>query len=333
MRRTLITVVAAAIVAAIPAPAASAAPCAPAPAADTSTVAGWTGYLAQHRGDVALVVDDGRGGTVAHRADAAMPTASMLKLIHLAALTGRAGAGRIDLNERIRVADWQKWYVDHEGTPVDGGAHIKALEYLGIPATKGVPNDPSGSVSLHQLADVMIRFSDSAAPDAIRARLGDEALREVMTRYGMPGPVPSLKELYQRITDSGAATEQQAYAAIDRTYAAPAASFARLIGDLGTGRFGPGSEAARRFLEFQDAAPAGLTALGFKGGSLFGVLTEAFEGRRADGSVTVGVLMVRRASAQDVRKDAEAGMPHQQLLVQAMTDEGTRTRVACALRS
>lgn len=333
MRRTLITAVTAVLVATVPAPAANAAPCAPAPVPDTGTAAGWTGYLAQHRGDVSLVVDDGRGGTVRHRPDAAMPTASMLKLIHLAALTGRAGAGRIDLNERIRVADWQKWYVDHQGTPIDGGAHIKALEHLGIRATKGVPDDPSGTVSLHQLADVMIRFSDSAAPDAIRARLGDEALQAVMTRYGMPGPVPSLKGLYELITASGATTPEQAYAAIDRTYSAPASSFARLIGDLASGRFGPGSDAARRFLEFQGAAPAGLSAFGFKGGSLFGVLTEAFEGRRADGSVTVGVLMVRRASAEDVRKDTEAGMPHQQLLLRAMTDADTRGRVACALRS
>ncbi|NMD55385.1 serine hydrolase [Tsukamurella conjunctivitidis] len=329
----MITAVTAVLVATGPAPSTTAAPCAPAPAVDTGTAAGWTGYLAQHRGDVALVVDDGRGGTVRHRPDAAMPTASMLKLIHLAALTGRAGAGRIDLNERIPVADWQKWYVAYRGTPLDGGAHIKALEYLGIPATNGVPNDPSGTVSLHQLADVMIRFSDSAAPDAIRARLGDEALQDVMTRYGMPGPAPSLKGLYDGLVASGAGTPEQVQRAADQTYAAPASSFARLIGDIATGRSGPGADLARGFLEFQGGAPAGLAALGFKGGSLPAVLTEAFEGRRPDGSVTVGVLMVRRISPADARKDTEAGMPHQELLLRAMTDADTRGRVACALRS
>ncbi|GAA1083886.1 serine hydrolase [Tsukamurella strandjordii] len=333
MRRTLITAVVAAMLVAVPAPAALAAPCAPPAATDTSTAAGWVGYLAEHRDDVALVVDDGRGGTVRHRADAAMPTASMVKLIHLAALTGRAGVGRIDLNERIPIADWQRWYVDYRGTPLDGGAHAEALKYLGIPATKGVPDDASGTVSLYQLADVMIRFSDSAAPDALRARLGDDALQDVMTRYGMPGPVPSMKNLYDGLLASGASTAAQLTSATDRTYSAPASSFARLVGDLASGRFGPGSETARRFLEFQDARPSGLLALGFKGGSLPGIRTEAFEGRRPDGSVTVGVLMVRRASAADLRKDDEAGMPHQRMLLAAMTDGAARERVACALRT
>lgn len=332
MRRTLITAVVAATLVAVPAPAALAAPCAPPAATDTSTAAGWVGYLAEHRDDVALVVDDGRGGTVRHRADAAMPTASMVKLIHLAALTGRAGVGRIDLAERIPIADWQRWYVDYRGTPLDGGAHAEALKYLGIPATKGVPDDAFGTVSLYQLADVMIRFSDSAAPDALRARLGDDALQDVMTRYGMPGPVPSLKGLYDGLIASVEAGESIA-SAMDRTYSAPASSFARLIGNLASGRFGPGSETARRFLEFSGARPSGLLALGFKGGSLPGIRTEAFEGRRPDGSVTVGVLMVRRASAADLRKDDEAGVPHQRMLLAAMTDGAARERVACALRT
>ncbi|ADG80205.1 beta-lactamase OS=Tsukamurella paurometabola (strain ATCC 8368 / DSM / CCUG 35730 / CIP 100753/ JCM 10117 / KCTC 9821 / NBRC 16120 / NCIMB 702349 / NCTC 13040) OX=521096 GN=Tpau_3627 PE=3 SV=1 [Tsukamurella paurometabola] len=332
MRRTSIALIAAAVLVTVPGPTASAAPCSAPPAADTGTAAGWTGYLAQHRAEVSLVIDNGRGGTVAHRADVAMPTASMLKLIHLAALTGRAATGGIDLNERIPVADWQRWYVAYRGTPLDGGAHITALDYLGIPATNGVPDDASGTVSLHQLADVMIRFSDSAAPDAIRARLGDAALREVMTRYGMPEPIPSLKGLYDGLLASVGAGEP-IEAAVDRTYSAPASSFARLIGDLATGRFGPGSEAARSFLEFRGAAPEGLSALGFKGGSLPGVLTGAFEGRRPDGSVTVGVLMVRGAAADDVRKDAKASGAHQQMLLGAMTNEAARARVAYALRT
>lgn len=333
MRRTLVVTLATALLVALPAPVAQAAPCPPAPAADTSTAAGWVGYLAAHRDDVALVIDDGRGGTVRHRPDAAMPTASMVKLVHLAALTGEAGSGRIDLNERIPVAQWQKWFVAAGSTQVDGGAHVNALKYLGIPARDGVPENMSGTVSLHQLADVMIRFSDSAAPDAIRARLGDGPLRAVMQRYGLPGAVPSMKALYDGLLTSGATTSGQLQAAIDRTYSASAASFARLTGDIASGRFGAGSEAARRFLEFQGGAPSGLTALGFKGGSFYGVRTEAFEGRRADGSVTVGVLMVRRAAAEALAKDDAAGMPHQAMLLAAMTDDGARERVACALRT
>lgn len=332
MRRPITAALAAALALAPHAPLAAAAPCGPTPAADTSNAKGWVGYLAQHRDDVSLVVDDGRGGIVRHRADAPMPTASMVKIVHVAALAAEAAAGRIDPNERVPLSAWQKWYVDAGGTAPDGGAHATALEYLHIPAKNAVPEDMSGTVTLSQLADVTIRFSDSAAPDALRARLGDAPLQSVMRRYALPGPVPSMKRLYDELLTSGASTAAQLTTAVDRTYSAPATAFARLIGDIGSGRFGPGSELARTYLEFQGRSPAGLAGLGFKGGALYGVRTEAFEGRRADGSVTVGVLMVRRAAPEDLRKDDEASLPHQGMLLAAMTDAAARERVACALR-
>ncbi len=319
-----------------PAPSAStapsaSAPCAATPAADTGTAAGWLGYLAQHRADVAIVVDDGRGGTLSHRGDEPMPTASMAKLIHVAAFAAEVAAGRIDPDQRVPLADWQRHYVSFQGTGLDGGAHVRALDYLRIPAKDGVPDDPARTVTLDQLADVMVRFSDSAAPDALRDRIGDAPLQRVMDRYGLPGPVPSFQALYERLIASGASTADEVREQAAATYSAPADGFARLIGDLGSGRFGPGAERARGYLEFQHSAPPGLVALGFKGGSLPGVITDAFEGRRADGSVAAGVIMVRGASEQDQEKDARAQLPHQQFLLAAMTDPAVRARLACAL--
>ncbi|TWS23220.1 serine hydrolase [Tsukamurella sputi] len=339
MRRPVLAALTALLVAAGPVPAAAAAPCPPPPTADTATADGWAGYLAQHRDEVSLVVDDGRGGTLQHRADVAMPTASMVKLVHLAALTAEAAAGRIDMNERIPLSAWQKWYKTSGGTPTDGGMHIEALKYLGIPADDGVPRNMSGTVSLHQLADVMIRLSDSAAPDAILARLGDGPLRAVMDRYGMPGAPPVFASTYDSLLAANASTEQALFDAIRRhTYSAPARSFARLIRDLATGEFGPGAALARPFLEWQSAgpeqlAPVGLQTLGFKGGSFPGVRTLSVEGRRPDGSVATAVFMVERVPMTDLAKDNAAAMPHQAMLIDAMTDADTRGRVACALRS
>ncbi|MDF0528347.1 serine hydrolase [Tsukamurella sp. 8F] len=320
-----LAVAAASVTAGCSSPAAKTSPaCAPGNPG-TGTVDGWLGYLGAHRADWGAVIDDGSGGTLRHAADSPLPTASALKLIHLAAYAREVATGRLDPARRIPLADWQRWYL-----PTDGGAHVKALQYLHIPAKGGVPTDPARhTVTVDQLADVMIRFSDSAAPDALRAVMGDGPLRQVMDDNGIGGPVPSLVGLYRSITESGARTDAQVVAAADRTYALSPAQLFRLMRSLASGSFGAGSDVARRLLEYQPAPP-GLTGFGFKGGSLPGILTEVFEARRTDGSVAVGVLMVHRAAPSDLQRDVAAGMPHQKLLLQAMLESGMRNRMACA---
>jgi hypothetical protein len=71
-------------------------------------------------------------------------------------------------------------------------------------------------------------------------------------------------------------------------------------------------------LEWQKASLAGVVGVGFKGGSLPGVLTEAITVRREDGSTATGSLLVRRTSATDW-VEALTSFGHQQMLLAAMT--------------
>lgn len=52
------------------------------------TARAWTGYVAAHRGDVALAVDDGRGARVVLRPDEEQPLGSAAQVVHLAAYGG-----------------------------------------------------------------------------------------------------------------------------------------------------------------------------------------------------------------------------------------------------
>ncbi|HCS58231.1 MAG TPA: hypothetical protein DIW80_14410 [Gordonia polyisoprenivorans] len=318
---------------------------------DTSTVAGWLGYIARHRNDVALDLQTLTGERIALNPDIRFPTASAIKIVHLAAYAAAVDAHRVNPQDTIDVGQWQRWYF-----PLDGGAHREALRYLGIPHTdNGFALDRSRRVTYAQLADVMIRFSDSAAPDLLRAHLGDDALRSVMDRYGIDGPVPSLLGLYLGIVDPElrtpadqdraarrfhddpaiAASYWARLASVDRSgttraassITATASSLTSLASAIADGSFGPGSALTRGVLEFQGRRPDG-SILGFKGGSLPGVLTEVFEYHAPDGRIAVGTMMVRNMS-RDARDHDR--FTHQRLLLDALTDPDISTALRCVV--
>lgn len=85
-----------------------------------------------------------------------MPAASAIKLVHLAALAEAVNENQVRLDHRVPVGEWDRRYV-----PLDGGAHLRARHYLGIPDDTQLER----LVTVRDLADVMIRFSDSAAPE------------------------------------------------------------------------------------------------------------------------------------------------------------------------
>jgi hypothetical protein len=313
--------------------------------AETSSVDGWRRYLAAHAGDVSLWLEDGRGTVVAHRADQPQPLASAVKVLHLLAYARAVAAGRARPDEPVRVADWDRWYLP--GT--DGGAHPNALARLGVAS--------GGVATLDQLVSAMIELSDNAAADLLRDRLGDDALRAAAAAVGWIAPdLPSILGSMLIMIDPGLAalsgtraqrdaTEvgvarryaadpgfrgrvrknlpplpvQQAWA--DTTWAASAGQLARLHWSVETGSCGAGADLARRHLEWQPSRRAGIAGVGFKGGSLPGVLTEAMNLRRADGTVATAVLLVRRMSIAD-GDTARTTYAHQQLLVEAMLDPG-----------
>jgi hypothetical protein len=290
----------------------------------TATEPAMISYLTAHRQDWAADIDDGRGRSVLHNADAPIPTASAMKLIDLAAYARAAATGTLDRNAPIPITDWQKWYL-----PLDGGSHIKALAYLHIPAADGVPA-PGGptTVTAGQLADVMIRFSDSASQDALRVIVGNAAVRAVMAEYDIAGDPPSSYALYMSIIDAHAATFQQQADVSERSFAMTARQFHTLMAALAIGTFGPGSDIARTVLEYQPPAK-GLLGLGFKGGSLPGIITEVFEARRADGSTAIGTLLIHRLPSADYQTDLHT-FSDQKVLMHAMLLPTGMQALVCA---
>lgn len=336
--------------------------CVAAPEPDLGTAQGWVGWLATHRDDVTVVVDDGRGATVVHRGDQPSPLASASKVLHLAAYATAVSEGRVRPDDLVRIADWEAWYLPD----TDGGAHPKALDHLGVPHENGRAKDPDRTVRLDDLAAVMIRFSDNAAPELLRDRLGDDTLRRASSASGWPDPeLPSFLGQAiavlapELVTGDGRAARGAAEWAVARRYAGDAA-FRAELGDrsspglaeqeqwvennttvgtaaqlnalhraISTGSFGAGVEVARRHLEYQPP-PAGALGRGAKGGSLPGVLTQAITVRRADGSVSSAVLLTRRMPLDEWR-DATASLAHQKLLVAAMNEPQTLEQLRCAL--
>ncbi|MEJ2869530.1 serine hydrolase [Actinomycetospora sp. OC33-EN08] len=137
--------------------------CTPPTSTDLTKPAGWLSRIANQPGTVGLVVDDGRGRVVSHEATRPFVLASAVKVVHLTAYAAAVADGRIRPDERVSRADWERWYV--AGT--DGGVHPLAVQRLG----------PGPDYSVDQLVSAMIQDSDNAAPDWLRARLGDDALR------------------------------------------------------------------------------------------------------------------------------------------------------------
>lgn len=154
--------------------------CAPAPRADPTTADGWLGILATTPDDVGLVVDDGRGAVVSHAPDVQMPIASAVKVVHVAAYGRAVAEGRLRPDEQVRVGDWENWYL-----AAAGGAHAGALDALGIPrdGLRGAL-DPNRTVTLQQMVAAMVQFSDNAATDYLRDRLGDQALLDAAASGG-----------------------------------------------------------------------------------------------------------------------------------------------------
>lgn len=319
------------------------------PAADVTTPEGWIGYLAEHPDSVAVAIDDGTGNTVEHRADSPQPLASAVKVVHLAAYAQAVDAGRLDPNERVPVSEWERWYLPD----TDGFAHPRALERLGV-------DDPTDTVTLDEIVSAMIQESDNAAPDYLADRLGGDALRAAATQGGWddfepPTMLGNALAMFDPTLD-----DREAVHAAARRYAddpdyrtgfaaanygddlfadigriqefgntGTAADLASLHRSIADGSFGPGSEIARAHLEWQPV-PDGFDGVGFKGGSLPGILTEAMTFRREDGTVSTAVLLANRMSEDDYTA-AFQSLPYQGLLVAAANDRDTLERIRCAL--
>ncbi|WAL47194.1 serine hydrolase [Rhodococcus pyridinivorans] len=324
--------------------------CAPTPAADVTTAEGWIGYLAENFDTVAIAVDDGNGGTFEQRPDERQPLASAVKVVHLAAYARAVAAGELSPDERVPLADWERWHLPD----TDGGAHPRALERLGV-------NDPEDTVTLDEMVSAMIQESDNAVPDYLRDRLGDDALREAAAQGGWDDFTPptmlgnTLALLDPTLDDSSAVWDaarryasdpayrveavqrplpEDLFARVDRVQrfdnTGSAAELSALHRAIADGSFGAGSDLARTHLEWQPSTVPGFEGVGFKGGSLPGILTDAVTFRRDDGTIATTVMLASGMSDSDYVGALES-FAHQEMLAAAANDPDFLERIRCAM--
>ncbi|NUT92155.1 MAG: hypothetical protein HOY78_08995 [Saccharothrix sp.] len=242
----------------------------------TAVAAEWPSWLRDHRRHMAFVLDDGRGGKVAHRPHEPQPLASTVHLLHLAGYARAVAEGRVDPAERVRVGEWEGYLGPNRS------AHRAALRHLGVKATNAVADDPHAVVTLDDLAAVMTRFDDHAAADLLRARLDlpvpsplGEWLRSVLGRSVDPARYPADPRL--RLEVLGRSPDGPA----DATIRGTAAEVHRLLRN------------PLPHLDDRQDLPPGVAALGVKVGTLPGVVTAAVRVRWEDGRVGTGVVLAR----------------------------------------
>jgi beta-lactamase family protein len=291
---------------------------------------GWLGWIAKNTDHVGVVLDDGRGGRLSHRPHQEQVLASAIKAVHAAGYALAVEQGRVKADERVRVGDWEKYYLG-----LDGGAHQNALKDLGIPFTNGLTaDDPDRLVALDDLVKVAVLHSDNAAADFVRIRVGDATLRAAAVRCGWPSAdtrsiagevlmlilperAPADPARRKRVGDELAArllhdtnfqlevigrfpqvpaTYEGQRPWARQTWRGSAAGLHRLHRSIAGGRF----PLARTHLEraFAGSLPKGVRAIGFKGGSLPGALTLAFTVRWEDGRIGTGVLLAEEVDEQ-----------------------------------
>ncbi|RRO14933.1 hypothetical protein EIL87_19660 [Saccharopolyspora rhizosphaerae] len=329
---------------------------------DLTTPEGWLSWIAAHRDQLSVVLDDGRGGRLHHRADLARPLASAVKVLHLAAYADAVAAGRLDPREQVRVGDWERYYV-----PTDGGAHPASLRHLGVPLDENGLHaaDPQHRVALDDLAAVMILFSDSAVPDLLRDRLGADAVARAATVRGWPDadvrsfsaehlflalpetappaglPVdarrawgfaleqryrddPALRAEAVRRLEAGVPGYPAQVVWASATSAGSAEQLAAVHRALSTG-----GGLAREHLErpLAGSLPPGVLGIGLKGGSLPGVLTSGISVRREDRTLGWGALLAHGDINAEQLSTGDPGLP----LLLAIEDARWRDRLAAAL--
>ena len=142
-------------------------------------------YIRTHPDSTAVVVYsvDSNGEPVEQNdaillnADTPLILASTVKIVVLAAYADAVAAGELDPNEEVTVADWEKYHVPF----TDAGAHAKGLRSLGLKADgHGFARDPAATVTLADLARLMIHHSGNAATDYLIVRLGPERMSAVL---------------------------------------------------------------------------------------------------------------------------------------------------------
>ncbi len=142
--------------------------------------------LAQRQRDISLVIyslDDPEGG-VYHNANFRRPLASTMKILVLAEYAQRVEKHALDPNELVPLDSIDVYYF--QGT--DGGAHEAAMAALREAGR--LQND---ELTLAEIANAMIRFSDNASADYLIMRFGRAAMEDIVVQLELEHtdpPVP-----------------------------------------------------------------------------------------------------------------------------------------------
>ncbi len=286
----------------------------------------WIGWLAQRRDHVSLYADDGRGHRIALHPDRPVPMASAYKAIHAATF---AGSG-LNPQRQIKIRDWETRYLP----AYDSGAHPGALGWLGIPVNGYYAADPDQLVTLDSVVRAMIVWSDNAAADYLHDLLGVPALRRTAACGGWPNAEMATElgdmlrlwwpgtsdELSQRfLTD--ASFKQEALVKLSQvpsidaqlawtntTHRGSALDVASLHRAIATQRI-PGRNYLEQGAPFVEPLPGEL-GIGYKGGSLPGVLNSGFSLRRGDGTVGTSAVLVDNLSWVDFKALNDGGLDY-----------------------
>ena len=111
-----------------------------------------------------------------YNADAALPLASTIKIVVLAAYAQEVVEGNLDPRTPVSTSDWEAYYLPF----TDGNAHPAALEALSVKMDELGFSVESQDVTLDDIANAMIMHSDNAATDYLMNLVGEEALQRVI---------------------------------------------------------------------------------------------------------------------------------------------------------
>lgn len=113
------------------------------------------------------IIDDGYA--IFHNADEPLVVASVMKTVVLAAYADMVVNGELDPNDSVSTAEWERYYLPAS----DGGAHALGLRSVGLQADElGFATDQTATVTLDDLATMMMHFSGNAATDYLIKRVG-----------------------------------------------------------------------------------------------------------------------------------------------------------------
>jgi len=146
---------------------------------DTTAV---VAYTLDERGQPAL-----DGSEVFYNADLPLVMASTMKTIILASYEESVEGGELDPNERVSIADLEAYYLPK----TDGGAHVTGLANLGQAAdANGFARDQAATISLDEIARIMIHNSGNAETDYLIARLGTKRISATLEAAGFENHTP-----------------------------------------------------------------------------------------------------------------------------------------------